>query len=179
MLSALARPVPLYSHMINVSSTFQWFGDRVLNAVLGDIDARMVTAGNQWLSISRSLAPVRTGELRAREDFQVVDHTLVLILGAPWDVFQEFGTRTLAPRPHVRPALAAIGRTLGFDVEMHFNRPGGSTWGGIHATEGGFVVPKGLTRGQRLHVQRHLVPMSQRLHRGNVKRAKVRVRRFE
>lgn len=164
---------------MSVTSTFQWFGEKVRDAVLGDIDRRLVEAGHQWLAASRALAPKRSGRLAAEEDFQVADHTLILIMGAPYDIFQEFGTRYLPPRPHVRPALHQIGRLFGGEILMDFNAPGPIPWAGIHATEGGFRLPAGLTHKQRQHVQRHLVPVSKRLHFGNVKRAKFRVRRFD
>lgn len=164
--------------MISITSTINWLGDRVLAAALGDLDRRMVDAGNRWLAMSRSLAPFRTGRLRAEEDFQVADHTLILIMGAPYDIFQEFGTRHIRPHPHVRPALNAIGHTLGFDLQMEFNRPE-ATGQWIRAQGAGFVLPSTLTRRQRQHVQRHLVPVSRWHHHGNVRKARMRVRRFD
>lgn len=170
--------------MIFASSTFQWLGDKVLGAVLGDIDRRMVDAGNRGLAVMQAMAPRRTGFLASQESFAVVDHTLVFRFGAPYDVFQEFGTRYIRPHPHIRPGLRAIGHTLGFDIELQFNRPGGPQWHGIFAHQGGFIVPSGiqprpLTQAQHAHVRRHLMPTSKRLHRGNVKRARMVVRRFD
>ena len=47
--------------MISVTSAFQWAGDKVLAAVLGELDQRMVAAGNQWLTIKRAtLGPRRS-----------------------------------------------------------------------------------------------------------------------
>ena len=169
--------------MISVSSTFSWLGDRVLTTVLGDLDRRMVAAGNQGLVVMQSLAPRKTGYLASQEGFQVVDHTLVFYFGAPYDIFQEFGTRTIRPHPHIRPGLQAIGRTLGFDIELNFNAPGAGAWQGLYAHQGTFIAPSGiqprpLTRAQHEHVRKHLIPTSKRLHKGNVKRAKMRVRRW-
>ncbi len=165
--------------MISVTSTINWLGQKVLDGVLGDIDMRLRQGGEAWLAESRALAPVKSGRLRAEEGYRVENRTLILMMGAPYDIFQEFGTRTIRPHPHVRPAMAAIGRIFGGDIEMNFNTMATGMWTGIHAFEGGFVVPKNLTAKQRMHVQRHLLPVSKRLHRGNVKRAKMRVRRFD
>jgi hypothetical protein len=167
--------------VISVKSTFQWFGDKVKATVDDAIDRRLVAAGNQWLAQSRALAPVRTGRLRAEEDFQVADHTLILIMGAPYDVFTEFGTRYMMPRPHVRPALNAIGRLWGGNVEMQFNvAPIRSAPILAHPRPGVlFQTPRGLPAHQLQHVRQHLVPTSARLHRGHTKRAKMVVRRFD
>lgn len=165
--------------MIFASSTFQWLGDKVLGAVLGDIDRRMVDAGNRGLAVMQAMAPRRTGFLASQESFAVVDHTLVFRFGAPYDVFQEFGTRYIRPHPHIRPGLRAIGHTLGFDIELQFNRPGGPQWHGIFATGGMTVVPRGLSGHRLAHVRQHLATTNKRLHRGNVKKAKMVVRRFD
>lgn len=164
--------------MISVSSAFTWLGDKVLSTVLGDLDRRMVDAGNRGLAVMHSLAPRKTGFLVAQETFQVADHTLIFIFGAPYDIFQEFGTRHIRPHPHIRPGLNAIGHTLGFNIEMDFNRPE-MTGQWIRAEGAGFILPSTLTRKQRQHVQRHLVPVSKWHHHGNVKKAGMRVRRFD
>jgi len=167
-----------------MANVFTWLGDRVLQAVGYDIDARLQAGGAAWLQRSRALAPVRTGELRAREGFEVSNHTLTLIMGAPYDVFQEFGTRNTRPHPHVRPALNAISVPWGGSVVMDFNRLGGSLWAGMYAHQAGFVEPGPskrygkLTPRQREHVRRHLMPVSRQFYRGNVRRARFRVRRF-
>ena len=165
--------------MLGVTSTFQWLGDQVTGFVDRQVDQRLNAAGVAWLARSQALAPVKTGYLRSQEDYQVIGRTLTLIMGAPYDVFQEFGTRTLRPRPHVRPALLEMRRIFGTDVALEFNRPGGSQWGGIFASGADFVVPSNLTPKQREHVRQHLIPASAKLHRGAVKRAKMRVRRFQ
>lgn len=168
---------------MGISSAFNWLGNRVADAVLGDITTRLNQAGEAWLSQSRSLAPVRTGHLRAEEGYRVEGRTLVLLMGAPYDVFTEFGTRHMSPRPHVRPALNAIGRIWGGDIEMNFNALSNAAWQGVYAHQGGFIVPSAiqprpLTHAQREHVRRNLEPTSKRLHTGNVKRARMMVRKF-
>jgi len=172
-----------------MANVFTWLGDRVLQAVGYDIDARLELGGIMWRQRSQALAPVRTGLLRARETFRVENHTLTLILGAPYDIFQEFGTRHLDPRPHVRPALNEISIPWGGSVVMDFNRLGGLVWQGMYAHQAGFVEPSAiqprqLTERQREHVHHTLIPTSQHYYGGrffrrrNVRRARFRVRRF-
>src|SRR5947209_1365055 len=105
-----------------VQTSSQWFGARILQGVQDWRDQRLHEAGATWLAQSRALAPVKTGELRAKEGYTVADGTLTLIMGAPHDILVEFGTRFMAPRPHVRPALNAVGRIFG-GVEMQFAAP--------------------------------------------------------
>jgi hypothetical protein len=169
---------------MGVTSTFQWFGQRVTDALLGDIDMRLRQAGEAVVAEARALAPVRTGALRSSIHYTVADRTLVIGVEVPWGVFQEFGTRFMRPHPYLRPALAAAGRVFGGSIEMDFASIGASSaagWQGIHAVGAGFVVPSGiqprpLTRAQHEHVRKHLMPVSKRLHRGNVARARLRVR---
>jgi hypothetical protein len=165
--------------VISVSSTFKWLGDKVIDGVFGDIDMRLRQGGEAWLAESRALAPVKTGFLRAEEDYQVQDRTLRLILGADYDIFQERGTRFIRPHPHAIPALAAIGRIFGGSVEMHMNRPGGDLWHGVMVHQGMTTVPRGLTGKQVAHIRRHVAPTAARLHRKHGKRAKIVVRRFD
>lgn len=170
---------------MGLGSIFQWFGDKLKNAVLSDVNANLNLAGAKWLADSRARAPHKTGFLKAEEGYRVdpQTHTLILILGAPYDVYQEFGTRYLRARPHVRPALNAIGRLWGGNIEMLFNRAGPELWRGMFAHQGNFIVPSGiqpkpLTQRQLGHVKTHLAPVSAKLHRGNTKRARFRVKRF-
>lgn len=157
-----------------------WFGDKVAALVNRDVQSKLEQSGAAWLAMSRAMAPVKTGELRAREDFRVEGNTLVLIMGAPWDILQEFGTRNMRPHPHVRPALNAISRVWGTSVELDFNAP--YIVSPVLHHKGDFVIPSGiqarpLTAKQKHHVQHVLRPSAKGLHRGNVKRAKIRVRR--
>jgi HK97 gp10 family phage protein len=177
----------------------QWFGDRFAREVSDRVDRDLEAAGERWLMISRSLAPFRTGRLRAEEDYEVVsaaesgikitwgglttrNKTLRLIMGAPYDIFQEFGTRYMRPHPHVRPALNRV-RIFGAAISMDFARPRPSVWGGLYATGAGFAMPGAnrrlgrLTAQQEEHVRRHLIPVSRQHWRGNVRRARMTVRR--
>jgi hypothetical protein len=160
---------------------FTWLGDQVAALVNRDVQSKLEQSGAAWLAMSRAMAPVKTGALRAAENYRVEGNTLVLIMGMPYDIFQEFGTRNIRPRPHVRPALNAIGRIWGTSVEMEFNAPYIAS--PILAHKGDFVIPSGiqprpLNARQKHHVQNVLRPSAKGLHKGNVKRAKFRVRRF-
>lgn len=170
--------------MISVTSALSWFGDRITDAVFGDVDVRLRRGGEAWKAVTHALAPKRTSFLVSQEDYEVHDRTLILKLGAFYDIYQEFGTRFIPPHPHARPGLAAIGRIFGGDIEMHFNTMASGAWTGIFAHQGGFVVPSGiqprpLTQAQHRHVREKLLPVSRRLYRGNVRRAKMVVRRFD
>ncbi len=167
---------------------FQWLADNVENVLHRNIQERLEAAGATWLSLSRSLAPVKSGFLRAEEGYTVANGVLTLTMGAYYDIFQEFGTRNIRPHPHVRPALNAMSRILGSEVVMDFNTLGPSAWGGIHYVHtstgkaGRYVQPsriqpKPLTGRQKQHVREHLLPSGAALHTGNVKRAKFKVRR--
>ncbi len=170
--------------MFSIKSSFQWLGAKVEKAVLGDVDERLRRGGAEWQAISRALAPKDTGFLASQETYTVANHTLTLHLGAFYDIFQEFGTRFIRPHPHVRPALNAIGRMWGGNIEMDFAVPFIAS--PIYASAGRnagvrpvhFAVPKHLTPRQRAHVKQHLMPTSARLHKGNVARAKFKRHRI-
>jgi hypothetical protein len=157
-----------------VQASHQWFGGRILQGVYDWRDQKLHEAGAACLAQSRALAPKKTGFLASQETYQVANGTLTLILGASYDIFQEFGTRNIHAHPHVRPALNAVGRIFGA-VEMQFAAPFIAS--PVLAHKGSYVVPKNLTQRQRRHVAQDLLPVAQRLHRGNVRRAKFRVRR--
>ena len=161
-----------------IGASLNWLGDKVVSWVDQQIDRRLNEAGAAVVARAQALAPVRTGFLRSQEDYQIIGRTLTIILGAPYDVFTEFGTRRMAPHPHIRPALQEMRRIFGTDVEILFNRPGGDQWGGIFAHGGELALPHGLSHREREHVRRHVLPVLKKYHRGNVKRAKVRIRKF-
>ncbi len=161
---------------MNVFKSMADLGKSMVSAIQGDVNAKLKKGGAEWLTLSRSLAPLRTGELRAKEDYKVEDSKLTLILGAPYDIFQEFGTRNIRPRPHVRPALNAIGRIWGAKIEMSFLSPHISS--PVLAHQAGFVHPKGITAKQRAHIKANLLPASKKHYKGNVRRATMRVRKI-
>lgn len=171
---------------MGISSSFTWLGQRVTDALLGDIDMRLHQAGQAVVTEAKALVHVDTGATRASIGYRIENRTLVIYVGQPSGIFLEYGTRHSRPYPYLRPALSAVGRIFGGSIEMEFNSlasGAGAGWQGIHAVGRGFVVPSAiqprpLTQAQHRHVQKHLVPTSKKLWHGNVKRAKLRVRRF-
>ncbi len=162
--------------------SFNWFGDQIKQRIFGDIDTRMRMAGQAVVARAQTLAPIRTGHLRSSIGYiyRQQDHTLQIYADAMYAIFVEYGTRHMRPRPYIRPALLEAGRLAGIDLEIgfsnvpHINAP-------ILAHPGGkqnvlFSTPNTLTRKQLQHVRKHLVKTSSRLHHGNVKRARLRVR---
>lgn len=171
-----------------IGESFRWFGDQILNRVIGDVEGRMVRAGEAVVSRARQLAPVKTGALRASIAWVIAGEgyagrMLSIQVGMPYGIFQEFGTRNIPPHPYIRPALNEIGRALGFTIQMNFARGGPAEWHGLLATGPGFAASKAaawkpLTERQIRHVETKLIPTSKRFHRGNVRRARMRVRRI-
>jgi len=174
---------------------FDWFGAKVLHQVNVDIDLRMREAGEKIVSIARGLAPVKTGALRDSIDYLVVynesgsRHELLIQVGESYGIFQEFGTRNIPPHPYIRPALNAV-KVFGYDIGMEFQGQGydtatGAGWTGLLALTGkgykhaGFVGTlhnKPLNAAQRSHLTNVLEPSIRRYHRGNVRKATMRVR---
>jgi hypothetical protein len=93
--------------------------ERLLDPV---IDARMRQAGIAGVEEARRLVPVRTGKLRDSIGYIYNQQTKTLTLYAdqPYASFIELGTRRIAARPFLRPALAAMGRTWGGTTEVQF-----------------------------------------------------------
>lgn len=178
-----------------MASIFRWFGDRIRQVVQERIDNQLYRMGEEIVARAQQLAPVRTGRLKSSIAY-VVAHgegrgrsMLSIQVGAPYGIFVEFGTRYMSPRPYIRPALLAVGRAWGADLEMSFaapSGPGGGPWHGLLAGTGqgrqpGFAASasphyRPLSEQQKRHVERVLIPSVKRYHRGNVKRAKFRVR---
>src|SRR6185437_198966 len=96
--------------LVQTTSSMIWNGSGVMAWVDRQIDMKMVQAGNAWKARSQALAPVKTGFLRSQEDFQVIGRTLTIIIGANYDLYTERGTRRMAPRPHIFPALQEMSR---------------------------------------------------------------------
>jgi len=169
---------------------FEWLGQKILHKIDEDIDRRMHAAGRKIVAKARSLAPVDTGALRDSIDYLVMynesggRHELLIQVGMPYGIFQEFGTRNIPPHPYIRPALNEV-RAFGFDIGMDF-QSSELPWPGLLARTGpggaGFEKPishpgwKPLTAKQQHHLEHVLTPSIRRLNRGNVKRATMRVR---
>jgi HK97 gp10 family phage protein len=170
--------------LVSAPSKLQWFGNTVKSFVDNKIDAKMRQTGELIVARARALAPVDTGYLRSTigYTYRQSDKTLMIHVDASYGLFQEFGTRFIKPHPYIRPAMNSVGRVWGVSMEMNFAAPGSGIWQGLYAHQAGFAMPSGhqpkpLTQKQIAHVRRHLMPMSKMLYRGNVRRAKLRVRR--
>jgi HK97 gp10 family phage protein len=89
--------------------------------VLGDIGRQIVTR-------ARAYAPVRTGALRA-SIYETVTHDLQLRVGAYvyYAIFQEFGTRYIAPRYFITRAIHECMPLLTFAVQEAINQ----AWEGL------------------------------------------------
>lgn len=170
-------------------SSFKWLGQQVMGYVSQKVDDRLRATGERIVARAQQLAPVDTGALRSSIGYLVAGEglrrTLVIDVGMSYGIYQEFGTRNIPPHPFIRPALNELSRLWGIDVQMAFNHAGPRTWQGIHYSHTrktpGYVIPSSiqprpLNARQRAHVANRLQPSATRLHRGNVKRAKMVVR---
>lgn len=157
----------------------EWNGHQVID----EIHARLLGALNQMasqvVSIAESLAPKRTGRLATSitADVNPADLSVTFHVGAPYGVFQEFGTRNIPPHPYLRPALNHVfSQVFGFNTAMSFDAPHINS--PLLANAGGFDVPNGvLSARQKRHVNERLLPTSKRYHVGAVGRSKLHVRR--
>jgi len=68
---------------------------------------RLGQVGSSLQMMARALAPVRTGRLRSSIELLLTSFPLGFDVSAtaPYAGFVEFGTRRMAPRPYMRPAL--------------------------------------------------------------------------
>ena len=155
---------------------FVWNGDAVIDAVNQRIDQQAHQIGNTFVGIAQRYAPKRTGRLASSIGYAYnpSTHTIQFLVGAPYGVFVEFGTRHSMPHPFMRPALNTVGTIWGFETELVFQNT-------IHtdmellAHGPTYQMGKGLTERQKHHVRHRLKPVSQRHHIGNVSRARLRV----
>lgn len=166
--------------MIDVKSSFRWLGDRAIDLVMGDINARLNQVGSRWLSIAQSLANKDTGAMAAGLYYRVEDRTLVLGGTQPYTLFQDRGTRNIAGHWFIENALHQVEPLFGAGLRMEFTIP--HIISPVYAHEGRMIVPSGiqprpLTRAQHRRVQGNQAAY-RRHYRGNVKRAKMVVRRF-
>ncbi len=149
------------------------------------IDRQANEIGVKVVAVAFQLAPVRTGELRRSITYHYDnhDHTIDFIVGSPYGMFQEFGTRHMRPHPYLRPALNKIfGRTggiYGFETSMEFANTI-QTDKKLLAHGGDFQMHKSLSDKQKAHVRKHLAPVSKKYFKGgqsNVGRAHIRTHR--
>ena len=156
-----------------------WFGDRIVKMVKDKNDAKMRATGEAIVARAKQLVPVDTGKLRDSigYTYRQSDSTLTIHVDMYYGLWVEAGTRYMRPQPYIRPALNEVGRIFGTSVEMAFAVPAAGRWNSMLMHQAGFAHPRSLTAKQRAHVRQHLMPTSKRLYRGNVRRAKMVVRR--
>ncbi len=134
------------------------------------------------VQIAESHAPRKTGQLATSIGFDWNDANLevVFTVGAPYGIFQEFGTRYIHPHPYLRPAINMVfGGTFGYQTSMVFTstpEPGaGRKW--LKAEGAGFHVPKGLPAHQQAHIAKYLIPISKHHFKRAVARSPMHARR--
>ena len=154
----------------------QFNGHQMLDEISQRIDAQAMALGQQVVSIAERYAPKRTGRLATSISFHYdpVTHSISFIVGAPYGLFQEFGTRYMMAHPYMRPALNTVGTIYGFQTEMSFTNTI-QTDSKLLAHGPTYQMHKSLTDRQKSHVRQNLKPVSQRHHVGNVSRAKLSV----
>jgi HK97 gp10 family phage protein len=157
----------------------------------GAVRSYVERIGEGIVQEARRLAPVDTGFLRSTIDWAIVGEgisgmTLHVFVGATYGIFQEFGTRKMAPHPYMRPAINQAGSRF-VSTEMVFAGPTGTGpmggWHGLRADlrrgKERFRGPYGsrLSAKEKAHVKNVLLPSLKRYNRGLSGRAKFRVRR--
>jgi HK97 gp10 family phage protein len=165
-----------------------WFGAKIRKQLDKNIDDKMHDAGQAIVRRAKQLAPVETGALRDSINYLVVynetggNHELLIQVGEPYGIYQEFGTRNIPPHPYIRPAINEFGRVWGVDINPEFAVNAGHTGllAGIGPLGAGFALHhksrKPLTAKQVKHVETGLIPSIRRLNRGATKRSRLRVR---
>ncbi len=152
-------------------------GNQFLSEISQRIDQSAHDVGKMVVQIAERYAPKRTGFLATSISYAYDNqtHAISFIVGAPYGIFQEYGTRNMAPHPYLRPALNTVGTIYGFETSMEFQNviqtdkkllSHGST----------YQMHKSLSERQKAHVRTKLKPVAERHHIGNVSRAKLKVR---
>jgi len=72
-----------------------------------EIEMELDVVGANMLDLARTLVPVRTGFLRGSIAYDVRYIALYLSAGAYYAMWVEYGTRFMAARPFIRPAVDA------------------------------------------------------------------------
>lgn len=158
-------------------STLVWNGQQVIDQVHERIRAQMIRIGQDVVEIAKRYAPIDTGYLRDSIAYAYNDatYTVAFLVGAPYGIFVEYGTRYQGPHPYLRPAINTIESIYGIHIAMaflntpHINQP-------IEAHGARFKLPSTLTAGQRRHVKYNLTPVSKMHFTKNVSRATLYVR---
>jgi HK97 gp10 family phage protein len=153
------------------------FSQQFSNEVHARITKHMRQMGIVIENKAKELVPKRTGRLHDSITYSLDEnnYTLSIVVGAPYGVFVEYGTRHMMPHPYIRPALNQLKDIYGINTEMAFlNTP--HIHAPIIASGKDFFVPSTLTPKQVQHVKQHLKPTSESYHIRNVRRSKLVVR---
>lgn len=90
----------------------------------GRVTGMLERMGSAVAEEARRLAPVRTGQLRDSIGYTIrqSDKTVQIHADVRWAYFVEFGTRSMAARPFLRPALLAARnwQNRGVNTELQF-----------------------------------------------------------
>lgn len=160
-----------------MTGNVQWSGDQIIDEIEDRVWNGMLAVSRQVVQIATMYAPKKTGRLATSIHFDAdrTNFAVAFIVDAPYGIFQEYGTRHMAPHPYLRPALNTVGPQYGFDFTMAFDATP-DIHAPLIARGASFGVPSTLTHSQHQHVINRLKPVSQRHHIGNVSRAHLRVR---
>jgi HK97 gp10 family phage protein len=156
---------------------FTW-NDGVEQEVLNHLHRDMAGVGGFIVSHMQSYAPVDTGFLvtSMADQYDPATFTLTIMIGAPYAVYPEFGTRYMTPHPYIRPTIidaAAAYPWIDWDILLNIH-PMVLSPTHLRATKSGFRIPKGagLTPKQLHHVKTVLRPTSKRFA-GQFRRRKI------
>ncbi len=156
-----------------ISFNSQAFLDEISNR----IDESAHKVGKEVVQIAERYAPKETGYLATSISYAYDQHShaISFIVGAPYGIFQEYGTRNMAAHPYLRPALNTVGTIYGFETSMEFQNVI-QTDKKLLSHGPSYQMHKSLSERQKEHVRKNLKPVAERHHIGNVSRAKLKVR---
>lgn len=152
-------------------------GQAFLDEISNRIDQSAHEIGKKVVQVAQTYAPVDTGFLRSSISYAYDNHShsISFIVGAPYGIFVEYGTRHSHAHPYLRPALNTVGTIYGFETSMEFTNTI-PTDTKLLAHGPTYQMHQSLTAGQKAHVRANLKPVSERHHIGNVSRAKLKVK---
>lgn len=141
------------------------------------IDQSAHEVGKKIVQVAQTYVHVDTGFLRSTISYAYDNqqHTISIIVGAPYGLFVEFGTRHSHAYPYIRPALNTVGTIYGFETSMEFQNVI-QTDKRLLSHGPSYQMHQSLTERQKAHVRSNLKPVAQRHHIGNVSRAKLKVK---
>lgn len=148
------------------TSTFHWNGGQVTQQLYLRVRTTLDNIGVFLTQKMSAYAPVKTGYLKQSINYvhAVNEPSITVYIPPFYGVYQEFGTRFIRPHPFVRPALLEAAARWHFNVVNIHLFPAAQISEPLRAHTAGFHLPTHqlLTPRQHSHVQKHLVPTSQR-----------------